>query len=733
MVPVSWQATTSWRVDMEVRRAAHDMHRAVAVSPCLPEGEKVHASGLRISDTLILTVAHVLMVNGSCASRARVFLAKLPTEPLIAEVVCSLWDQPHGLDAAVLRLTDAPETLQSVGPVRWGEYTMSGRYRAIGVGFPGFEARRRTECARTITGVLDTARLSWQETLKLERTDGDYRMTAGHHQADGFSGTVLCSEDRSLAVGMITQHDRSDDRLSVTPARILLANRELRKAMGEEDAPSMVPVALESLLVQPLLPARTPADLLEAGRRVLPLQGAAVSTVEKLENVLSCESRVALLHGPAHSGKTRIAWELVHLLRDTGWNAGFLARTPSDTSDWRKILPKLHRNALLVVDELETRQEQWQQLYDGTSVSAPNVRLLGIARSRDEVHRGAVSITAPDVNAIPSHLTVHFDKPLRRLGIDVDGTAPSAWNARGSMPHALHTSQCIGDAQAHALVSLLDHEAYVPCSREAYQVLLEHEHAYATRALQAKLPWLRLDLCRALLTACAYSEAGTATETIIDVRDTLQYYLASVPGVDLSNPTLADAVSLYSISDTLAQLYPSLDGAHRGRLPEAVRTAQHEHAEKYHAGLSGQLRSNMSEIRTAQADALKASVRAAPGDYAHPAEFRSTASSQPDTPAAAPATPSPHPQHQPPEHQPNLRRRPSTSRPRLRRPRLRRGEAAPTQQTPLTPKTGEPPRPSREEPFSIPPEEPSVPSAQKPPTPQPKVPLTPPKWKRPTL
>lgn len=683
---------------MGVRRAAQDLRRVVAVSPCLPEGETVHASGLRISDALILTVAHALIVNGTHASRARVFLAELPRLPLEAEVVWSSWGRLCRLDAAVLRLTNSAEKLQPVGRVRWGEYTMSGRYRAIGVGFPGFEARRHTECARTITGVLDTVRLSSQETLKLERTDGDFRMTAGLHQADGFSGTVLCSEDRSLAVGMITHYDPHDDRLNVTPARMLLANRDLCRAMGEDkDTPSLVSVTLEGLLVQPLPPVHTPADLLNAGRRVLPLQGSAVTTVGELKNALSGRTRVTLLHGSAHSGKTRLAWELVHLMRNEGWNAGFLARTPTATSDWRQILPHLNRDTLLVVDELETRQAQWQQLRDGVIDLAPNIKLLGIARSYNKEYRSAISVAAPNVTAVPSDITQFFEDPLRLLGIDAGGTASSARHSQGAIPPTFYTPQRIGDAQAHALASFLYFQASGSYSGEPYRVLLEHEHAYATRTLQAKLPWLQPDLCRALLTACAYSVTKTPTETIIDVRDTLQHHLCAVPGIDLRNPTLADAISLHTISETLAQLYPSLDGAHRGRLPEAVRLAQHDHAVAHHKGLIVQLQSNMSIIRMAQAEALKESAYDTPKSYAHPTAFRNTASNQPDTPATAPSTQ--------PLHSKRQLSASSTTSPRLSRSPLRLS----SQQREDAPSPLEPRRPNLPRP---------IPSAQRPPSPR---------------
>lgn len=135
------------------------------------------------------------------------------------------------------------------------------------------------------------------------------------------------------------------------------------------------------------------------------------------DHLLLQEGRVALLHGAAHSGKTRMAHELIAMMRSKGWNAGFLARTPRPDHDWHDVLPRLDRSTLLVVDELETRPAQWKALRKWvTDDRSGHVSLLGIARSpRQEDGTTTTQVQTSDATATPSQLTHLLKEPLRQI------------------------------------------------------------------------------------------------------------------------------------------------------------------------------------------------------------------------------------------------------------------------------------------------------------------------------
>ncbi|TQJ37690.1 trypsin-like peptidase domain-containing protein [Streptomyces sp. SLBN-115] len=587
-----------------------DLRRVAAVGPLLPygEGEDVHASGLRITDALVLTVAHVLTVGRRTARQAWVIFADQPEIRYRAHVVLNSRRRPApgadtGLDLAVLRLDDRDvDGLARVGPVRWGEYSLNGRHRVTGVGFPGFERRLHSTTPRTITGVIDVARLPWQGVFMLERTDGDASLTTGYRQADGLSGTAVHSEDRSLVIGVVFQQERQHSRLAVMPASRLLRDAELRRLVQDQGGdPDPAPVLLDSLLTRPPAAAASPAALLDPARRLTPLLPPTVDTLEELLAWLNEPNPVALLHGPAHSGKTRVAHELLTQCWSAGWNAGFIARTPHPGHRADKVLPQLDRNTLLIVDELETRPRDWDTLRHALPRDG-HVKLLGIARTPH--WRGQASQTrVSEATAVPSDLLPHLQEPLRLvLGVptELELTDATPTTARAHRQESLP----VAEALAHALSGLLSGGTDRFDPQEPHRILLAHEHRYATRALQAELPWMKPDLCKALLVACAYFDATEKADTIADIRAILQNHLGAVPGFDLSRPTFVDALFVHSLSEALARLYPSEDGAHRGRMPQSVRQAQDAYAAVHHPALKSSLLQAQRPERLAQYEAL---------------------------------------------------------------------------------------------------------------------------------
>ncbi|MEU5764584.1 trypsin-like peptidase domain-containing protein [Streptomyces asoensis] len=609
--------TTSAGVDMDA------LCRVAAVGPLLPygEGEDIHASGLRITDTLVLTVAHVLTVGRRTARQAWVIFADQPDIKYRAHVVLNSRRRTAldagadaGLDLAVLRLDDRDVGgLAPVGPVRWGEYTLNGRHEVTGVGFPGFERRRHSTTPRTITGMIDVARLSWQGVFMLERTDGQASLTTGPRHADGLSGTAVHNEECSLVIGVVFRQERQHNRLTVMPASRFLRDAELRRLIRDHGGdPDPVPVVLDNLLTRRPGPAASPAALLDPARRLTPLLAPTGETVEKLLAWLRGPGLVAVLHGPAHSGKTRVAHELLAQCWSAGWNAGFVARTPRPGQPIDEVLPQLNRNTLLIVDELETRPGGWNALRRALPRDG-HVKLLGIARTPyggDQASQTRVS----EATAVPSELLPHLQGPLRLvLGAPKE---PELTDATPMTPSA-HRQEPLPVAQAltHALSGLLSGGTDWFDPQEPHRILLAHEHRYATRALQAELPWITADLCKALLVACAYFDAAEKADSIADINAILQNHLRAVPGFDLSRPTFVDALFVHSLSEALTRLYPSEDGAHRGRMPQSVRQAQDAYAAVHHPGLQSSLLRGQRAERLAQYEVLLRSAdRSAPAD-----------------------------------------------------------------------------------------------------------------------
>jgi hypothetical protein len=122
----------------------------------------------------------------------------------------------------------------------------------------------------------------------------------------------------------------------------------------------------------------------------------------------------------------------------------------------------------------------------------------------------------------------------------------------------------------------------------------------------------------------------------------------------------------------LAELYPPTDGAHRSRMPEAIRQAQDDHASTYRPELGPRLLRQAPAHRMPQYRALRSSAGRVPPAYARDMPRGGPDSPQPPRPGRVaekgrPAAPSAqHPRHQPPG--PGQPRRTAAEAPTVRWP-----------------------------------------------------------------
>ncbi|MEU5534423.1 hypothetical protein [Streptomyces sp. NPDC020362] len=574
--------------------------RVVAVETRSRPDTTKQASGYRISNRLLLTVAHALDLDGR-AGKASVVFQDRPGETYETAVVwnsrecCAPANRQKGHpgrgepgpDAAILQLTEEDSTrLGPAGPVRWGTYATKGWHDLEGVGFPAYERHRRTTTPRTVTGVIDTARKLWQGAWVLERTDGAARFGVGPGRAAGLSGTAMHSIDGGLLVGTLIQA-YTDGTLVVMPAERMLKYPCLDGVFAGEQLPREAePVLLSEVLTLPSAPPSTPAALLEAKYGVFPLQGEAEVTLRKLEQWCASappQEKVMLLHGVAQSGKTRIAHELVKQARTWRWHSGFVTRTAHETR-LREILSELQHSTLLVVDEVETRPGQWDELRrlvtHAPTQSAP-VRLLGLARTdlaagHADMPQGTWrSLCTPSARIAPAQATDVLQRALKNwLDIRLDEHDPGGDPPEELLALSAGERLPVAEALVRALSGLLLHHGLALGELEPERILLRHEQRYAIRTLQACQPWLNARLCRELLTSCALFAAADDETTVDDIKVTLHHHYQAVRGFGLDQPSLLEAVFLRDIADTLALLYPSRDRAGRGTLPEVVRQAQ---------------------------------------------------------------------------------------------------------------------------------------------------------------
>lgn len=145
-------------------------------------------------------------------------------------------------------------------------------------------------------------------------------------------------------------------------------------------------------IFDPMLPSWTPglgdSALLRAEQRAVPFSGNAAKTLQDLlswANDSQPAQSLKLIAGPAGVGKTRLLMEVCEILKEKGWEAGFIASSVSTTDKprmlqwWRIAGPA----RLIVVDYAEARPDDVVTLLESLIESQipQKVRLVLLARN----------------------------------------------------------------------------------------------------------------------------------------------------------------------------------------------------------------------------------------------------------------------------------------------------------------------------------------------------------------
>ncbi|MCX4529831.1 tetratricopeptide repeat-containing serine protease family protein [Streptomyces sp. NBC_01551] len=338
-------------------------------------------SAYGVGPRLLLTAAHVVLVNGAPARTVQVRL--LGADGFIQCTV--VWHRyGRNLDVALLRVTDPEQSLpQRWKAVRWGRLVTSAINTSVtAAGFPDVQ--------RHPDGVRDTEQLSGRVNPLTGLKAGWYavgvedpptRVRRSSTPWHGMSGAALFADGLLIGVVAGDQGGFSSRRLTAVPVSSLAADPEFRSLLKADTGRNCVvePAEIRRLFQEPHT-ADSPAALLRADVEAVPFHGRT-DLLAALESWChepgSFSTR--LLVGGGGEGKTRLGVELCHRLRDQDWVTGRLAEdAPTETL---KTLEQLSRPLLLVVDYAETRREQLDALTRHLRYPQQSVRLLLLARS----------------------------------------------------------------------------------------------------------------------------------------------------------------------------------------------------------------------------------------------------------------------------------------------------------------------------------------------------------------
>ncbi|MEY9863581.1 energy-coupling factor transporter ATP-binding protein EcfA2, partial [Catenulispora sp. GAS73] len=188
---------------------------SMSVAQILNNADKVTGAGFLVTDTLLITCAHVLIAAGSGpAGRIKALFPQVPgASPASGQVVADSWHSPDGLDVALVQLDAA---VAGATPVVLGSAAGCARHKVHSFGFPG-NAPSGGRFGYGTAGDLFTDPVTG--TL--------LQLTNANDLTTGFSGGPVVDEDTRRVIGMVTSIEPADPYLRgvgivyATPTQVL--------------------------------------------------------------------------------------------------------------------------------------------------------------------------------------------------------------------------------------------------------------------------------------------------------------------------------------------------------------------------------------------------------------------------------------------------------------------------------------------------------------------------------
>lgn len=364
---------------LDAAARAQGLHRVVEVRA----GGRT-SSGYAVTADLVLTAAHGLPEEGGARVRT------VDGETAGAEVV---WRGPSGVDAALLRVPDAPWADDpAVGYTRWGS-PGGDDVPVVARGFPRAAKVGDLRDVETMRGTVDygTGARHGRYGVNVRTPKLD---TSDEPLWRGMSGAALLAEPGGQVLGVIV-YDQSvfqGTRLLAVPAAVLLRDPEFAELTGaaRDDDETVVRrdvPTVDRLLVPPVEPLPERASdwqLLLSKYAVVPFCGRA-GVLEELRGWCGGAARfdVAVITGDGGAGKTRLAGQLCGDMLAAGWDAGILAESALQAAYAAAPYPEVTRPVLIVVDYPEPLAAGVADLIRAmmTRRHGAPVRLLLVARA----------------------------------------------------------------------------------------------------------------------------------------------------------------------------------------------------------------------------------------------------------------------------------------------------------------------------------------------------------------
>ncbi|MGH3465656.1 MAG: trypsin-like peptidase domain-containing protein [Kribbellaceae bacterium] len=511
-------------------------------------------SGLRVTDELVLTAAHVVVGD---VGPLEVSLRFHDGSTAIGTVV---WPGAPQVDAALVRVEDGQGPRFGGRPPAWGRFTgRDPRQPVDATGFPLVMVHDGCPVEYQLSGVVNPqgARRQGRYLVSVDSPPATPRAGQASPWA-GMSGAALMSGGSLVGVIVIDTPGFDSDLLTAVPAATIAADPAVRELVG---LPAYLPsVELDPLLVRPTVTrgSLSPAQLLRADEGVVRFLGR---DAELADLGAWCTGRdefgARLVVGPGGRGKTRLAQQLVDELRHGGgWLAGLVAG--SANLDFGPVMTTVREHSvLLVVDYAESRAPQLDRLLLALSAAAspPKVRLLLLARDEGEwwqtlcdsfpalLDPEASLVLPPLHNTLPDREAAFFSyvEQLAARLIETDPGTDWAAVGAGVRPDALDGAG-LGDPlslQLKSLLALLEAAGGPQGSGSLETRLIAHEREYWRSTLEAQ----HLDLSPRL------RDHAVAAATLIAVRNRAAALelLQRVP--ELTQPG--------KVADWLRSLYPT--------------------------------------------------------------------------------------------------------------------------------------------------------------------------------